>query len=66
MTVYCDDSLLKVPLLLLLRKGGSTRMTVLRAYDTGRENPFSPLPETGSSAQTVTRPESSPLGTPCT
>lgn len=41
-------------------------MTVLRAYDTGRENPVSPLPETGSSAQTVTRPESSPLGTQCT
>ena len=56
-TVYCDDSLLKVPLLLLLIKGGSTRMTVLRVYDTGQGNPVSPLPETGSSAQTVTRPE---------
>ena len=44
-------------MLLLLRKGGSTRMTVLRVYGTGWENPVSPLPETGSSAQTVTRPE---------
>ena len=41
-------------------------MTVLRVYDTGWENPISPLPETGSFAQRVTKPKgirSSPLGT---